>query len=325
MLILELKFAVNNQLILSLGEKMNNRNQILLILLFFLLGKIAMNGQANDYVTQVAESIVFIYSADKQPCNPSINKDELIPSGSGFVLGVPKKGIKPERWEGWKFLITCEHVIHNQDKITLRLNRNDVGEYTCFTIDLIRSGSSQNLFSLSKEVDLVAISIPDIPNTDPLVFDNTMILDNQKMKELEVEIGTEVFSVGYLFGYSGMKKNYPVTKFGKISLLSEEIWYKSPNPRNIIEKAYLIELQNVPGLSGSPVLLKGPQFKITKDKQFQFRNIPPLILGVIKGALLSPIGGTQGIAAIEPSINLNELVKKISKILKDAGYDVDDQ
>lgn len=51
--------------------------------------------------------------------------------------------------------------------------------------------------------------------------------------------------------------------------------------------------------------------------------MPPYILGVNKGTLRSPLGGTQGIAAVEPGFRLRELLKKIADELKSKGHDVE--
>ncbi len=152
---------------------------------------------------------------------------------------------------------------------------------------------------------------------------HVLILDEELMKDQEVREGTDVFTVGYLFGYSGNRQNYPVAKFGKVAMLTNEVWYRSQPPRNMDEEAYLVELQNVPGLSGAPMMLQSPQFRIDKEGKFQFRRVTPLIVGVIKGLLRSPIGGTQGVAAIEPAYRLRELLKKIADELKANGIEVE--
>lgn len=236
-----------------------------------------------------------------------------------------KEAKPPEtsRIQMYKFLITAQHVIGNQNSILIRLNRTDKPEFACYPVNLTRTGKDQNVFT-SKEprVDLIAINIPDFPNTNPTVFDYPLILDEELMKALEVQEGTDIFTVGYLFGYSGNKQNYPVAKFGKIAMLTSEVWYHSQPPRNMDEEAYLIELQNVPGLSGAPVMLQSPQFRIDKEGKFEYRRVEPRIVGVIKGLLKSPIGGTQGVAAIEPAYHLRELLKKIADTLKAGGIDV---
>jgi hypothetical protein len=283
--------------------------------------------QEGSYVREALQGAIFIYDPSSKPCDPPPPNAIPRPLGSGFIVGLAIKGVKPPapgRLPMYKFLITAQHVIGNQDSILVRLNKRDRPEFACHRVNLIRTGKDQNVFTTKRpQIDLIAISIPDFPNTDPTVFDYSLILDEELMKEQEVREGTDVFTVGYLFGYSGNKQNYPVAKFGKVAMLTNEVWYRSQPPRNMDEEAYLIELQNVPGLSGAPVMLQSPQFRIDKEGKFQYRRITPLIVGVIKGLLRSPIGGTQGVAAIEPAYHLRELLKRIADELKASGVEVE--
>lgn len=286
-----------------------------------------MIAQEGSYVREALQGAIFIYDAASKPCDPPAPNKILLPIGSGFIVGLAIKGAEPPapgRIQIYKFLITTQHVIGKRDSILVRLNRTDKPEFACFRVNLIRTGKGQNLFTLKQsQVDLVAISVSDFPNTDPTVFDYSLILDEELIKEKEVREGTDVFTVGYLYSYSGNRQNYPVAKFGKIAMLTNEVWYRSQPPRNMDEEAYLVELQNVPGLSGAPVMLQSPQFRIDKEGKFQYRRITPLIVGVIKGLLLSPIGGTQGVAAIEPAYHLRELLKRIADELKANGIEVE--
>jgi hypothetical protein len=276
--------------------------------------------QEEGYIKQAAKSSVFIYDGNTKPCEPPKEGEMLLPLGSGFIVGIEMEG-SAESWRGWKFLITAEHVVSGKDKVIVRLNKKSGDSFTCYDLNLVRAGSAHNVFTTGKsEVDLVAINIPDIPETNPVIFNYDLIMGKATMEELEIQEGTEVFTVGYLYGYAGNKQNFPVTKFGRVALLTEEIWYRSP--RNQMEQAYIIEMQNVPGLSGAPVMLLSPQFRVAPGNQFQFRNTPPFILGLIKGALKSPMGGSQGVAAVEPAEHLRQLLKSIADNLQKGGAKV---
>lgn len=284
--------------------------------------------QEENYLRDAAQSAIFVYDPSTMPCAPATPGTMLLPLGSSFVVGFGPKGAKrlPDgRIPVYKFLVTAQHVIGNRDSIIVRLNRTDKPVFACCTVRLLREGKDKNVYVLTNrpQVDLVAVRIRDLPNTDPTIFDYSFILDDDLMKSWEVMEGTDVFAVGYLYGYSGNKQNFPVTKFGKVALLTDEAWYRSPPPRNLDEKAYLVEIQNVPGLSGAPVMLQSPQFRVDKEGKFLFRRNPPFIIGVIKGLLTSPAGGTQGVAAIEPAAHLRELMKSIADEFRSAGVEVE--
>ncbi len=281
---------------------------------------VVLEAQDADYIRQAAQGAIFVYDAGTKPCAPPVAGQSLLPLGSGFVVGIPMKSATDSQWRGWKFLVTTHHVVGNRSSIILRLNQKDRQEFICYDLKLERDGQDQNIFASDRAaVDLVVISIPDIPNADPTVFDYSLILDERKMSELEIREGTDVFTVGYLYGYSGNKQNFPITKFGKVALLTQEGWYHSQRSR--LEQAYLVELQNTPGLSGAPVMVQSPQFRVDHEGKFQFRRIPPFVVGVVKGLLVSPIG-PQGVAAIEPASHLRDLMKKIADGLKSAGFEV---
>jgi hypothetical protein len=303
--------------------------------------------QEADYVRDAVKSAIFVYPSNTQPCATANPEQPLTPAGSGFVVGLARKGGAL----GWKFLVTADHVIGNQSSVILRMNQKDTQAFICYPLTLVASGPNQNVFrSTRPEADIVAINIPDIPNTYPTVFDYSLLLDEKIINDWEIREGADVFTVGYLFGYAGIKQNFPVTKFGKVALLTDELWYRSNRSititlteqqreqvrkasgkvvtdvqiaPGILEKGYIVELQNVPGLSGAPVILQSLQLRITEKNVLQHRRLDPLILGVIKGLLPSPVGGSQGVAVIEPAPHLRELLRSIADHLNAAGFEVE--
>jgi len=295
----------------------------MLLLILALNGTNNVMSQNSAQMKTVIQSVVFIYDVKSKPCEPPPPNQLLLPAGSGFVVGLAKKSSTKEKWEGWKFVITTEHVIANRDAVILRLNHKDKPEFVCYPVTLERSGNNQNVFSSAKqEIDLVAIYIPHISEADPAVFDYSLTMSKTMVDATEVRVGTDVFMVGYLYGYSGNKQNYPVIRFGKIALMTEETWY--PSQRKLNEQAYLVEIQSTPGLSGAPVILQSYQYRINDKREFQSRLMPPYIFGVNKGVLLLPkeLGGTQGLAAVEPGYNLQDLMKSIANRLISQGQDV---
>ena len=254
----------------------------------------------TNFLQQAVASSVFLYPDGSTPCDPPPPGSVLFPSGSGFVVGISKKRSAGEAgWLGWKFIVTAKHVVVRRDGLILRLNRSDKPEFTCVHLPLKVTGKDQNVFFAPVGVDLAAISIPEIPDTDPTVFGYSMILDATKMTKAEITVGTELFAVGYLWGYSGQKQNYPVTKVGRISVLTNERWLLNPSSRQL-ENAFLVELQGTPGLSGAPVMTHGVEFKL---RPFAFRELRPYVIGVVKGLLTVPVNRnriSQGLVAVEP-------------------------
>jgi hypothetical protein len=119
-----------------------------------------------------------------------------------------------------------------------------------------------------------------------------------------------------------MKANYPVTKFGHISMVSDEAWFLNP-ASHLMEQGYIVDLPNAPGLSGAPVYVFGSE---VEANPFRVREVNPTIIGVIKALMLVPAGDakiSQGVAVIEPAYNVKQMIQKAATILKNQGEDID--
>jgi hypothetical protein len=275
-----------------------------------------------EFFQKAINSSIFIYGPAQDPCTPLSPDKILLPLGSGFVIGIDKKSTSTtEQWNGWKFLVTAKHVIANQNNIRIRVNAAHESKFICKTIALVTQGQGRNVEFAPDGVDLVAVALPEIEGSDPTVITSALLIDEAKMKDWSVGVGTQVLTVGYLFGFSGQKANYPVAKFGHISLITDESWFFNPESK-LMEQGYVLDLSNAPGLSGAPVLTHGVEIE---TNPFRYRELPPYVIGVVKGLMLVPVNGqmiSQGIAVIEPGQNLKALVRQIATELKAEGADV---
>jgi hypothetical protein len=276
-----------------------------------------------DLFQRTAGNSVFIYGAETDPCGPVPEGLVLLPAGSGFIGGVEKKGAStPQLWNGWKFVVTAKHVVRNRNEIIIRVNADNSSQFLCKRIELHTQPPNQNVVLAKPGVDLAAILLPVIEGYSSTVVPSFMLVDEKKMQEWSIGVGTEVLTIGYLFGYSGQKANYPVAKFGHISMMSDEAWYFNETS-TLMEQGYVLDLSNAPGLSGSPVFTHGVEIEVNP---FRYRELPPYVVGVVKGMMTAPIGNqriSQGIAIIEPASNLKALMKDVADALKKGGADVE--
>ena len=88
---------------------------------------IAAAAQQTEVLGSAAGSVAFIYDGATEACIDSPPGTTLLPLGTGFVSGIPKRGLAPDSptWTGVKFLITAEHVVRGKSKVVIRLNRDD--------------------------------------------------------------------------------------------------------------------------------------------------------------------------------------------------------
>lgn len=284
----------------------------------------ALQQVKNPELQTVKNSIVFVLSG-------SPVTDNAAPLGTGFIVGLRLKS-NPETM--YKFVITNAHVLAKQKVVTLRINNSSNTAAISYPTDL----ASSALFPSEKTVDLAAIAIPDIPDTNPTVFDYSYILGHDDLKKAEIEEGTDVVATGYLQPYAGIAKNFPVMRFGKIALLTDEHWFNTVFADK--QQGYIVEIYNVGGSSGSPVVLQPSQVRVNSQNVFQQRRIPPYLVGVIKGhpndlaelkevvnLQLKPIPDkyaviSAGVAVIEPAENLRKFLQEIAAILETKGQPV---
>lgn len=301
-----------------------------------------LHGYANPY-KQAKESIVFIYSKNAEATNPT-----ALALGTGFLMHLKVENPPEKGKDTIVFLITNKHVIDGQDDLILRLGGAE-GAPSYTTIHLDRSPGSGNVKTSKKaEVDLAAISIGLPEKTKPVAFAYDTLVDEESLQQIDVSEGTDVFTAGYLRGYSGATTNLPLVRTGKVAMMTGEHWLRLPGAAPPAQ-AYICELGITGGASGSPVLLAPEQVRVCPDNTLQMRNIGPRILGVIKAYPTLPfqhtvdapvqdiLGGvptikvvpvpvvtmsSMGLALVEPAQNLKDLLDDIVLDLKSRNIKV---
>ncbi len=161
-----------------------------------------------DFFSKVGGNSIFIYGTNFDPCGALPPGISLVPRGSGFVGGVEKRGASTSQsWTGWKFLITAKHVVADQAGIIIRVNSDDQSKFICRKVELRMQGQDQNVLMADSGVDLVAVTLPEIEGYTSTVVPSAMFIDEKKMQEWSIGVGTEVLTIGYLYSYSGQKAN----------------------------------------------------------------------------------------------------------------------
>lgn len=240
---------------------------------------------------------------------------QLLPQGTGFFVG-----IKHESRDGYVvYLVTAKHVLRNPDtnkfydKILLRLNTKE-GRVEYISLDLSKHTI---LTHPDDNVDLAATLIyPPQEHFNYLYiteayFTNTDILVQKGIRE-----GSRAFFAGLLANfYYGKQRNYPVVRFGYISLLTDEkieITSSTIAGSKINLNFYLVECQSLGGFSGSPVFFE--RERIMRDPPYLYAS-PEVYLGGVLMGHFNDIEGLKknhvrnlGLALIIPCYLLNELL-----------------
>jgi hypothetical protein len=161
----------------------------------------------------------------------------------------------------FNYLITCRHVV--QEYI-------DSGQEIFMRVNYLESRGVEHIslngnwiFHPQEGDDLVDLAIMDIHAHDPpqkivygaLPVRTTLgeIMVREELNQALIE-GKEVIFIGLFENYPGHDRNYPLTRFGRIALLTNEL-LPGVKPWLGLSNYYLVECQAYPGMSGSPVFV----------------------------------------------------------------------
>lgn len=260
--------------------------------------------------TEVKKVVGFIYKKN--------DDGKLVANGTGFFVGVSDS---TKQITSVNF-VTAKHVIKNKetdsflDTIYIRLNRKDsLSEIR--NLPLYLKGPKKNVFShKDKTVDIAVIPV----GPDPILFDyltlpSDLLTNKKSFKELNIREGTDVFFTGMFTPFLGDKRIYPIVRFGRVALITEE---KIPWDKEMTN-LYLVESSSFGGNSGSPVffylgtdrggggLFVGtPELKLAGIMKGYFGENSPI--KIIETQKIPVSDRNLGIAAVVPSYFLEEIL-----------------
>jgi hypothetical protein len=250
------------------------------------------------------------------------NKNEFIPNGTGFFVCVETNREKSDTCI--TYLVTAKHVLQQQDgksffsEVFIRLNKKG-GTVEMLPLKLITDGEKKNIFfHEDSTVDLAVINA--LPN--PQLYDFKILPDNfittkEDFQKLNIREGSEVFFSGLFIRHMGEQKNYPIVRFGKVALVTDE---KIDWNGDKVE-LYLIEATTYGGNSGSPVFFYAGIEREPGKLIFSKSGALLKLAGVMKGFFNEsgtiqfietskiPVASlNSGIAGVIPSYKLYEIL-----------------
>ncbi|MDI6892412.1 MAG: serine protease [Actinomycetota bacterium] len=171
-----------------------------------------------------------------------------------FLVGfIAKDSKNPAKRQYYVFLVTNKHVFSgDKSYVDLRFNKKD-GRSEIFRQELVfPNNESRWKAHRNEKVDLAVLSVnPGIlkeHNIDYQFFPEEIFSYYRNFKNIGIEVGDDVYILGFPLGISGDIQNYACAKWGIISRMDKELISKN--------KAFLIDSSIFPGNSGSPVVLK---------------------------------------------------------------------
>ena len=279
----------------------------LFLFLSIIAGEIAI---ASPIPPEVKSVVVFIF----------IEKDgKLIPNGTGFFVGVKNPS---ESTTFSVYLITAKHVLFKPDttefldKVYVRINKREGGSEVGPIPVRVDGENKTVFFHNDPTVDVVAMPfLPDQTRFDFKFLPDEIITTEDDYKKLNIREGSDVFFTGLFTPYLGSEKNYPIVRFGRVALVTDEKIEWQGKPMSL----YLIEAGSYGGNSGSPVFfylgsdrtpgiltVGNPVLKLAGVMQGTFRDAQEIKVVETK---ITPISvSNMGIAAIVPAYKVHELL-----------------
>jgi hypothetical protein len=254
-------------------------------------------------------SFIYVPSEDGKP----------VVSATGFFVSV-KISEKPKSY--FMYFVTAKHVLQKPNKksyyskVFIRLNKKGSG-IGFKEIPIIHEGDNKNVF-MHKDPTVDIVVIPAMPN--PEEYDFKSLPDDQlstkeDFKELKIREGSEIFFTGLFRPHMGEQRNYPVVRFGRVALVTDEKikWHGQKT------ELYLIESASFGGNSGSPVFfylgidsepgvvaVRHPILKLAGVMIGSFVEWP--IVKTVETAKIEVVRSNLGIAAVVPSYLLQEIL-----------------
>lgn len=244
---------------------------------------------------------------------------KLIPNGTGFFVGV-KDSKKPDAFS--VYFVTAKHVLQKPDRksffsaIFLRLNKKD-GKAEILKLPLNIEGEGKNIFNhKDPTVDLSVIPmLPDQQIYDFKFLPDNLITTKDDYKTLKIREGSEVFFTGLFLPHIGEQKNYPIVRFGRVALVTDE----KINWEGVKTELYLVESASYGGNSGSPVFfylgaerepgmltVGSPLLKLAGVMKGSFGEARPI--QIVETAKVPVATSNIGIAALVPAYKLHEIL-----------------
>jgi hypothetical protein len=246
-------------------------------------------------------------------------RGNLIPNGTGFFVSVPNE-VDPTKSN--LYLVTAKHVLSRGvgdtlfQQIVVRVNRQN-GGVDASPISLSYEGNGKNVhFPVDESIDIAAIPVAaNIAVVDIAHIPIDLVTSADDFRRLAVTEGTDVFFAGLFTPHIGSIKNYPIVRFGRVALLSEE----KINWDGVPTDLYLIESASYGGNSGAPVFIQlGPirgssaitigaqEIRLAGVMKGAFEQARPLVVANTDG--LNRSISNIGIAAVSPAYHLRALL-----------------
>jgi len=199
-----------------------------------------------DNISEIKKSVAFVFLIDDQ--------QKVEPFGTGFFIRVPQEH-NPQR--AVAYFVTAKHVLQDdvgeyRSKIVIRLN--GVDGRTSYTVLTLQNHKIFTHEDPNVDIAVIPISL-NSSIIDFKLIPSEVVATKDKIKQLGIAEGYDVFFTGLFSSYVGQQRNQPITRFGKVALMPDERieWKTQKDQPSKLMDLYLMECLSFSGNSGSPV------------------------------------------------------------------------
>jgi hypothetical protein len=261
---------------------------------------------------EVKSVVAFVFVPDKEP-------GKFLPWGTAFFVAV-KDELDPSRT--FVYLVTAKHVLRAQDhktwfpQVFVRLNTRTGGS-ELIPVPVILAEAHQTVFLHPSDpaADVAVIpALPDETRFDFKALGPELVTSKKDFAQLKIGEGSEVFFTGLFSPYVGTRRNYPVVRFGRVALVTDERVKFGESDADL----YLVETGSFGGNSGSPVffylgadrepgsiILGPPVLKLVGVMMGTFLDLQPIV--AVDTARTAISQSNMGIAAVVPAYKVSEI------------------
>lgn len=162
-----------------------------------------------------------------------------------------------EENRGKPFLISNRHVFDGNSGIVIRMKERNVnGLKICDAALVSKDGTPYYVMHPNQNIDIAVLPLsPDFINSNNLEFPafdiDTHAMTSSQLRTAGVDEGSLIYMLGFPMGLVNINSGLPICRLGCIARMSET---QIAEEHNI-----LVDLQNFPGNSGSPIITR-PEF-----------------------------------------------------------------
>ena len=175
---------------------------------------------------------------------------------------------------GYPLLITNKHVLTDEDTIVIRIRKKDSEDFDTVDVPLIEEGKPHYVCHPDKAVDIAVLLLNGAYFVEnELAFDcfdiDEHALTSTDLRQEGVDEGSLVYMLGFPMGLVNSSSRLPICRLGCIARMSEAQIKETHN--------LIVDIQNFPGNSGSPIITRPEVVAIQGTKPFN----KSVLLGIV--------------------------------------------